>query len=120
MELKPRKASTLFRIHGHQQERRDQQRADQPLTEELPVEQHCEQRPEDERQDDREHGHLHARPHCLAEERVVEDLLVVVEADVLRRLRDQRLRLVFEVGEAVVDADQERQLRDRDRDDERR
>ena len=135
-ESKPRKTSTLVedpeqrREHlllpdqgcddRHEQERCDQERADQPLPEELPVEQQREQRPEHERQHDRENGHLHARPHRLPEERVAEDRAVVVDPDELRRLRDQRLRLVFEVREAVVDADEERQLREQDREHERR
>ena len=76
--------------------------------------------PKNERQNDGEHGHLDARPHRLAEERVVEDRPVVVDPDELRRLGNQRLRLVLEVGEAVVDADQERQLRDQDREEQRR
>ena len=76
--------------------------------------------PKNERQDDGEDGHLHARPHRLAEERVVEDRPVVVDPDELRRLGDQRLRPVLQVREAVVDADQERQLRDHDREEQRR
>src|SRR5207253_8743697 len=97
----------------HQEERGDQQRADEALPEELAEEQDREQRADDQRQDDREYGHLHARPHRLSEERIAEAAPVVLEADELRRLRYQRLRLVFEVGEAVVDADEKRQLRDR-------
>ena len=136
-ELKPRKFEHLVedpeerrehlllpdqrRHDRHQQERRDQQRAHEPLPEELPVEQDREQRPEE-----RATGRRRGRSSCTLvhiawrKNGSLKICLVVVDPDELRRLGDQRLRLVLQVGEAVVDADEERQLRDRDREEQRR
>ena len=75
---------------------------------------------EEEREQDREDGHLDARVDRVAEERVAQQRPVVLEPDELRRLGNQRLRLVLEIGEAVIDAHQERQLRDQDQEDQGR
>ena len=102
--------------HGHQQERRDQQRAHQALPEELAVEQQRERRPEHERAEDGEHRQLDAHHDGVAEELVAEQLAVVVQPDEVPRpgRHDPPVR------EAVIDAHHERDLREQDHDDQRR
>src|SRR4029077_13580628 len=68
----------------------------------------------------RKHRHLHARPHRVAEERITQQRPVILEPDKPRRLGNQRLCLVLQVGEAVIDAHQERQLRSQDQEDQGR
>jgi len=87
-----------------------------PPAQEPAVEEDREQRAEDERGEHGRDGHDDARPGGVPEERVVDQRVVVVEADELPRLR----RHDRPVGEAVPDVQRERDLRHDDDEDQRR
>jgi len=90
---------------------RDQERTDDSPAEEMAVDQDRQQRAECEREQNRRHRHHDRRDRGVAEELVARELAVVANADEPPRGG----RIDRPIREAVVDVQNERDLRDDDR-----